>query len=340
MADEQLLRRVERLRQDFEAERGSPFRDFFCPILHVDEPAELCKGHVIPEAFETSNAWLPQRKDIDNFYGTAAEAAFVAIVEDRGKHPVEMWLDPKLRKKHRPRIEYEGRALELYFPKQITPVPGQTLAEIVDQDGQKICNIVLKLTAEEFGALHGKGGEIVIDRDYRPAVIASLLKAAHLTLFRMLGYRHVFSPTGIYLADILATFYRQHGNKRRDELEPFLESHFRPNVGMVAPLIHKDSSVFQGTISDNRLLGCVGSSEGIFALGVIVKAGNDTFCVFLPTDDGLTINTYFNFLKEPPPSIAARLIQFVPGDSGKESHWATSKEEPLRIPLGQSLPVK
>lgn len=62
MADEQLLRRVELLRRNFEAERSSPFTDFFCPILHVDEPAELCKGHVIPEEF--CKVWVRSGHDL------------------------------------------------------------------------------------------------------------------------------------------------------------------------------------------------------------------------------------------------------------------------------------
>ena len=87
---------------------GSPFRHFFCPILRTDEPGELCKGHVIPEAFGTSNAWVPQRTDVDNFFGTVAEADFIAAVEDRDKTAFEKWLNPKLNKRHRPRLKAKG----------------------------------------------------------------------------------------------------------------------------------------------------------------------------------------------------------------------------------------
>jgi hypothetical protein len=338
MPSDELNRRLEDLRKDFQAERGFPFQHFFCPILHTDEPATICKGHVIPAAFGSCNAWLPQRKDVDNFFGAAVEAGFTGVVQDRGKTSFEKWLDPAARKRHKPRIEFEGETLEHYFPIDGQRGPGHTQVTVIGDAGEKICNVIVKKSREEMVGLHGKDVRLVIKRDYRPEVIGSLLKAAHLTLFQLLGYRHVFSPTGIYLADILRRFYLIGRDTNPGELGKQLAAHFLPHGGMILPILVRDASVLGGTVKDGRVLMCIGGSEGAFALGVVVVAGSEAFCVFLPTDDGRTISTYFSFLNEPPESIAVRLLEYRPATETKESHWATNPGDPIRIQLPHAMP--
>ena len=72
--------RVEKLRADFQAETGHPFTHFFCPFLHVDEPVPLREGHIINEAFGTCDAWVPQRQDFDNLFGSKVEADFMKLL--------------------------------------------------------------------------------------------------------------------------------------------------------------------------------------------------------------------------------------------------------------------
>ena len=50
-------------------------RRFFCPILMVEEKAELCKGHLLPQSVGGRD-WVVQRKDVDSFFGTFVEADF------------------------------------------------------------------------------------------------------------------------------------------------------------------------------------------------------------------------------------------------------------------------
>src|SRR5437016_1764769 len=102
MATDDLTASLEHLRSDFQAENGSAFKHFFCPFLHIDEPAELCRAHVINEIFGTCNAWVPQRKDFDGFYGSRVEADFISAIQDRSKSPLEKWIDPALNRLHRP----------------------------------------------------------------------------------------------------------------------------------------------------------------------------------------------------------------------------------------------
>src|SRR5262245_16361152 len=71
-----LRRRVEDYRTDYRCVTGKPFEYFFCPILRTDEDVQLCRGHIVSDAFG-SNLWVPQRADVDNFFGAAIEADFV-----------------------------------------------------------------------------------------------------------------------------------------------------------------------------------------------------------------------------------------------------------------------
>src|SRR5688572_9727933 len=103
MSESNLEQRIDACRADFQKERGVPFKHFFCPILHRDEPVELCRAHVVNEKFESCREWVPQRKDVDNFYGAAVEADFVSITRDRQKNSLEIWFDTDLRRKHRPK---------------------------------------------------------------------------------------------------------------------------------------------------------------------------------------------------------------------------------------------
>ena len=64
---------IEALRADFESVRGKPFEHYWCPILHVDEPAPLCKGHVVPKSMGGTSKVL-QRQDVDNGFGEFFEA--------------------------------------------------------------------------------------------------------------------------------------------------------------------------------------------------------------------------------------------------------------------------
>jgi hypothetical protein len=103
-------------------------------------------------------------------------------------------------------------------------------------------------------------------------------------------------------------------------------------------MILKNPSVLAGTAIDNRLLAAIGGTEGTFAFGVLIPASpDDGFCVWLPSCLGKTIDTYFSFLKEPPTSIAVKLIQFCPANAEKEAHWATSNEEPIRLEMPERV---
>jgi hypothetical protein len=112
---------------------------------------------------------------------------------------------------------------------------------------------------------------VVVERDYRPAVIASVLKAARLTMFHMLGYNHIFSPAGKFLSHPLMNFYAAHRQTPRTELQEAMAVHFQPFACMISATIFKDKSVLQGTVIDNRLFACIGASQGCLRWGYLFR---------------------------------------------------------------------
>ena len=337
MIENELEKRIDQMRADFRAVTGNEFVHFFCPILHTDEKREMCRGHVIPKALETCDAWVPQVKDVDSFYGSVSEATFSCEMMDGSKTPFEKWQNPKLNKIYRPKLKVNGEELEHYFAKESKHFAGHTPVQVVGPNAELLTRFVIKKSPQEMSELSGTDIKVIVERDFRPAVIAAVLKAAHLTMFRMLGYSHVFSPAGRYLSLVLGDFYTRNRQTPRDEMPDALAAAFQQHCLMICPTILTDKALLSGTVKDNRILACIGANEGIYAIGVIVPAGPCAFLVFLPTGQGTTINTYLGFLKEPPPSILVSIYEFRCATLGTESFFSTSYP-PFRIELLSSLP--
>jgi hypothetical protein len=167
-----------------------------------DEPAELCRAHIVNEALGTCGDWIPQRKDVDNFFGSAVEADLVTIIHNRGKELTEILRDPKIKGKIKPKLIDNETPIGHYFPEpSAPPVEGHTIAKLID-NGELICNLAIKKSEEYLFSLADSDLAFVIDADFQPEVTASMIKAAHLTLFKMFGYKHVFSVTGCCLASV------------------------------------------------------------------------------------------------------------------------------------------
>jgi hypothetical protein len=143
----------------------------------------------------------------------------------------------------------------------------------------------------------------------------------------MFGYSHVLSYAGKYLADILGKFYEEHKPPAKCNGTD-VERHFRDFDKMVVPLGPLGDDL-KGTLTDNRALFLFGQSGKVFALGVIVKAGPAAFCVFVPGEDS-AIDTYFSFIREPPSSVAFKIVTYCPGNEKEKARWEIPEGEPKR----------
>lgn len=192
--------KLEMLRADYAQVKGQPSTHFYCPILFKDEDVLLCQAHIINKAFRNSpRAWTVQRSDVDNFYGCNSEADFIAIqYRTENWSPGEVITDKRLSSQFRPRIRVDDKQVE-HFPARNRIPEDYTQIEI--ENSGKSVQLGLKIHPRDFTAAIEQNWEIKVNKDVRVPALVSLIEAAHLTLFEMMGYRYALSAGGTLLAD-------------------------------------------------------------------------------------------------------------------------------------------
>lgn len=298
------LSKLEELRADYEHVVGRRFENFYCPILFRDENVELCRAHVINKAFQGSDrGWTIQRSDVDSFYGSIFEADFLSLQDRRRHDPAELLIDPRLSPSLRSSITMDSDEVEHYRP--VGPVPDQH-SRIAVETSQGEVEFALKIRPTELLDRVSSKWEIQISKDLRLPALASALKAAHLTLFNLLGYRYALSAGGHFLGrSILGEFFDSHNQSPRQEVLTAGNDHFREFVNMVRPML-SGAEFLTGTASDGRmyLLGA-GSPWGIL---VIIRTGADRQAVLVPVLEKPNAAAHFmEFLKSQTSELAARL---------------------------------
>ncbi len=307
-------------RADFEAALGKPFEHFYCPILDVDQPSKLCLGHIVNDSIEgSSKKVVLQREDVDNFYGSAFEADFVAFTEMVNASLDDAMIDPKLSKKAQPKLEMDGNPIET-FPYSGNKAGEQILVRMQGADG-RTRDFVMKIHQQDHAGLENRTFRLVVDRDFRITALVSLLKAAHLSLFHRLGYEYVFTAAGEYLGKgILGKFFHQAIQLGKAARVEAARKFFTPLCNMVRPMLNGTTG-FNGFLDDGCGYVCLTGDEKPFALGVVVRTSEQLHSVLLPADPKV-IHVYFGFLSEPPPELAIRMVRWIP----EQNSWSGSKE--------------
>lgn len=317
-----MQRKLERLRADYSQVRGYPFSYFFCPILFKDEDVPLCKGHIINLAFANSSRfWTVQRKDVDNFFGSYFEADFTNIQYKESLSARKALTDRTLSKKLHPRILVNGKSVD-YFPTRGPLIPPVSLE--IDDNGRKIL-FGLKMSAGDAIAAVGQKWDIDINNDLRVTAVVSLIKAAHLTLFELLGYRYALSAGGHYVGwDILGNFFSQNHDKSKSDILNNALPFFSEFANMVRPL-GPSSHKLQGTITDGLLLVCGLNSRYPWALIVFVKVSQSLNAVMIPIfDQPEKVRRFLDFQRDGNESIEATWCRL------EENQWKAA-EEPNKV---------
>jgi len=301
--------KLEVLRADYCSVVGQPFNHFYCPILFRDEVTSLCRGHIINSGFRNSDrTWTIQRKDVDNFFGSFAESDFLAL-QERGKHNLlDILINKELSRLLKPRIVLDGETVEHFIipgpvPQNFSPV------RIERSNGEEV-KLALKMTTEEtLGALQGNW-QIGVEKDIRVAALASLLKAAHLTCFELLGYRYALSAGGYFLGnEVLGKFYLANSGKSKQEVIANARSYFRQFAQMARPILAAPEGI-TGTITDRQLLLCTGTPKP-WALLTFVRTEAMLHGVLVPIfeePDGAA--RFVSHLTHPSPRIEMKLATF------------------------------
>jgi len=286
------------LRDDFKSVTGKPFAHFFCPMLHEDQPAELCMGHVINSACPDSfRGRVVQRKDVDGWYGAVFEAEFTTNVLVRAMGIEKAMQDPSVRKKATVRILVGEEELEYYEDNGID-VPGHTLMAIHFGQGDPVL-LRIKKSKEELDTLRAKGIQptFVIGKDARIPAFVTLVKMAYLSLFRLLGYSYALNPDGKRIGhDLLGNFFRKHETQTVQEARKAATNFFRPYLNMmrmVSGFTGKGTDPV-GTVEDRLLSACVAPNKTIFALSVYIRTADQHYSVLLPYYDNPEGEVTFN----------------------------------------------
>ena len=306
--NKQIKNRLAGLNTDYESVFGSPSHHFFCPILYRDEKTELCQAHVINKSFRKSDrSWTIQRADVDSFYGSVFEADFLAIQEKDRHQADEVIADKDLARQLEPKFVLDGELVEHYYPKGDVP---PTHSQIMLFTPEKNIPLALKRSREAMLNAKNEKWEIRIDKNLNISALVSLLKAAHLTLFHLLGYRYVQQRSGCFLGKIvLGDFFLKAREMERDDALKLARTHFTQFANMVRPVL-TEPCPFKGTLTDHLFYFLI-NSDRPWALLIFVRTESHVNAVLVPTmDDEENTKRFFDFLKKPCSTINARLARW------------------------------
>jgi len=299
------------LNADYAQIKGQAFSRFFCPLFFQDEDVKLCKAHIINQAFPGAPSdWTIQRADVDNFYGAYIESEFVPL-QHRNQTHGDIITNHQLSKSFKPQFLVDDKPVDFFVangkvPKNFTPLQFDNNGTITDTG--------LMMSPEDFLAAKDKNWQISIEKDIQVPALVSLIKAAHLTLFKMLGYKYAFSSGGHFIGrDILGEFYLQNKGKAKKEILENAYSFFKEFGHMARPIDSSEIN-FQGSISDNQILLCQKYGDIAWGCIVFVKTAQAVNAVLLPYfDQPDSVVRFFDFLKNDKEEIDVALMRFEQG---------------------------
>lgn len=320
---------LDQLQQDFEHCTGSTFKHFYCPILWSDEEVDLCLGHIINGALEDCpRTTILQRKDVDGFYGSLFENKFIAAQRADGLKAHEILGDKNLRREIPIAFEVDGKKVKHY---KLNKHKAKNHCGVkLDVGNNHFLDVALAIDPEELES--AQSVTVTAERDCSPDYTATMLKAAHLTLFRILGYKYVFGTAGAEVARILRTFYLENCDKPRSEQEQDGKSYFEQYMGMALPLSNFDRAQIKGSVEDNKFVICVGSSGHPYSLGVFLRTGDSLNIVFVPPENAEHMDTYCELTTDPfRKSFRYKIMEFIPKSDEQEAHWISSAEKVFQV---------
>lgn len=320
MANEDFEKGLHWLQNDFTRVEGKPFQHFYCPLMMSDEPTELCVAHVMPKCLpDTSRLCVIQRKDIDGFYGSYAEADFATMVEASKKGMNGIIRDRALLKKIKPSLHVGGKKVD-YYPYQGTVAANQTHFTFQPNDGCHPVELVLKIPMAEALAAQSQPWSWIFEFDCTVATLVTLIKAAYLTLFRLHGYKWALSPGGKSIGyALLGEFFRENRSKEPEEIKAALRKTFLRYKNLVRPVksftpgLQSPGIQRKGTLNDFQSGVCIGASGQFFAEIILIRIAKHFFGVFLPAFDNATsAGAYFDFLQNSNETLRVHRTQFDP----------------------------
>ena len=277
MNKKKLATAVEEFRRQHEDQFGPIGGVFRCPILFDDAQRmdQLCWGHVIPDCIGGKDIGVPQFRSVDAFFGSVFEGKCLEYENAKTHSKYELLVDAKLHSTIGPKIFVNGEPHEPLFLKEMPEkLPGTNLLLELQQEGKP--NSLFGLKGESGFEYSEELGipkfEVRVENDYRPAHAGMALHSAHLTLFRLLGYRYAYSPGGQFLGkQVLGGFYQSCDGvhrKGREQADRFLWEH----SAFWRPVLSKGETT--GTVEDRWMLVFVDSQKKAMGIWSVRSTSN------------------------------------------------------------------
>lgn len=317
----EIIKRLDVLQRDFTSVVGRRFSHFFCPILFVDEETELCKAHIVNKAFAAaSRRWTLQRKDVDNFFGTMFEGTFVDLQFNEPGVASKALVQPDLYRRFRPKILLDGVEVEHFVA--TGPVP-KAFAELQLELDRGSVRLGLKMPKECLAVNTDPDLQFEVSRDLRVPAVVSILKAAHLTMFELLGYTYALGPGGAWLGQVLGTFYLQNTGRAKEDVLRNAVGHFGPLAAMVRPVTAAPAAI-TGTVDDRWVHLCWSddaTDRTPWGIVVYVRTGDTLHAVLLPAlEHQVGADRFAQFLGTQGDVFEVSIARFV------DTHWTVQKE--------------
>lgn len=276
-------RRIQEHLDDYEQVTGKSTELFVCPItLRECTPSELIDGHILNARFsEASRRRTVQYGKVDHFYGSRVEPDLVHFLNMNVKTGADRLRGRKLRVSWPDGSEAEafladsrsGRKADGHFPQITVPIDGESVP------------LCLKIEHGDPRATVQPVDVVAPFSFLRSHWVAAMMKAAHLAMFDMIGYRSIFDPLGDTLRRTLAQLCEEDGEKSDAHscFRDFRNAIKILGIGEKPEDLRRDYRAFEFDTLDDRVVFLhFTRSEILFAATCIFKINGASICVTLP----------------------------------------------------------
>jgi hypothetical protein len=165
---------------------------------------------------------------------------------------MKAFVDPQLYKSLRPQVILDGARIDHFVANG--PIPSHWAALEFRHDRDEV-RLGLKMTPDRLASVTREfDWQFEVSRDLRVPAVVSVLKAAHLSMFELLGYSYALRPGGLWLGHVLGEFYRENAERSNRDILRGAAEYFAPLTAMVRPVVAPPA--LTGTIDDRWVHFC------------------------------------------------------------------------------------
>jgi hypothetical protein len=297
-----------------EVARYSP-RGLICPITLKDTPfRELCVGHILNQGLQhASRLTVPQRRDLDNFFGASIEADLVRYLN----FPILSSAEHLAKVKRFTIRLPTGDRMEAFFAGDEAAKRFKRV-DITNAQGELVASPYVRSNESMVGEYKDVEVEWEITINDL-ALVGALIKSAYLTLFRLVGYRYALDPIGSIVRKSLGDFF----NDRADKTSA--RQYFARFKGAVITSLKGLLNTTPDTLSGGTLLFHYDDGtnhDTLFAVSCLFHINKGTLIVTLPAVMDVTYSI-----------VALQLYERLLKDRGMRNdiHFVTFDDEKFEV---------